>query len=352
MQKSVETIRGETPGIEHRFTVLRFAGSVPDAPTAYLQAALHGNELPGVAALHFLIPMIEAAEREGRLRGSVTVVPYANPIGGAQHHFGEHAGRFALGTRVNFNRDFPILDRPDASGLPGDDAPIFAEKRLKARLVALALGHDIVLDLHCDDEAVPYIYAPAPLWPHMADLAACLGCEAVIVWEEGSDGAFEEAMLAPYRGLSPDEARWADRAISTVEFRGRADVSPALGRKDAEGLYQFLVGRGVIGDPHPGSPPVFAGTVVAIDHVEMAHAPAGGAILYHVKPGDRVKAGDALAEILVAPGEEGGAVTVTAAQDGVILTRRAHRLTRSGDDLLKLAGSARSRTAKPGALED
>ncbi len=83
----------------------------------------------------------------------------------------------------------------------------------------------------------------------------------------------------------------------------------------------------------------------------MTYAPAAGAILYHVRPGDRVKAGDLLVEILTAPGEEGGSVPVRAAQDGLILTRRSHRITTPGDDLLKLLGSARSATAKPGALE-
>lgn len=352
MQKSVEHIRGETPGSGYSFTVLRFSGSDPAAPAAYLQAALHGNELPGVAALHFLVPMLAAAEREGRLRGRVTVVPYANPIGSMQHAYGEHMGRFALGTRVNFNRAFPMIDRPDASLLVTDDAPIFAEDRLKARLVALSLGHDLILDLHCDDEGEPYIYAPAPLWPGMADLAAALGSSAAIVWSETSDHAFEEAALSPYLELPADEARLDRRVVSTVEFRGRVDVSAELGGRDAAGLYRFLVGRGVIEDDTVPPPPAFTGLAVPIDHVEMMPAPAGGAILYAVKPGDVVRKGDRLATILTAPGEEGGAVDVHAPQDGRILTRRAHRLTRAGDDLLKLLGSSRSQAAKAGALED
>lgn len=352
MQKSVEHIRGETPGSGYSFTVLRFSGSDADAPAAYLQAALHGNELPGVAALHFLVPMLAAAEREGRLRGRVTVVPYANPIGSMQHAYGEHMGRFSLGTRVNFNRSFPMIDRPDPSLLVSDDAPLFAEERLKARLVALSLGHELILDLHCDDEGEPYIYAPAQLWSGMSDLASALGSTAAIVWSETSDHAFEEAALQPYLGLPPEAARLQRRVVSTVEFRGRVDVSAELGSRDAAGLYRFLVGRGVIEDASTAPPSDFGGLVVPIDHVEMMHAPAGGAILYAVKPGDTVRAGDLLATILVAPGEEGGAIEVRAPQDGTILTRRAHRLTRTGDDLLKLLGSSRSKAAKAGALED
>lgn len=351
MQRSVELVRGDAPGTEYRFTVLRFAGSVPDAPTAYLQAALHGDELPGVAALHYLIPMLADAEREGRLLGSVTVVPQANPIGAGQFLFSQHQGRFAFGSRTNFNRDFPMLPTVDASGLPDDDAPILAEKRLKARLVRLALGHDLVLDLHCDSESLSYLYIPRPLWPFMSDLAACLSAEAVLVWEGSSDGAFEEAALSPLLSLAQDAPEWARKAVTTVEFRGQADVSPELAKADAEGLYRFMVARGTVSDHRVRPPEPFTGGVVPLENVEMTYAPAAGALLYHVKPGDRVKAGDLLVEILVAPGEDGGAVPVHAAQDGLILTRRSHRLTTPGDDLLKLLGSRRSTLAKPGALE-
>ncbi len=351
MQRSVEVVRGDVPGTEYRFTVLRYAGTDPTAPTAYLQAALHGDELPGVAAVHYLIPMIAAAEREGRLAGTVTIVPQANPIGAGQFLFSQHQGRFAFGSRTNFNRDFPLLPSTDTSGLPDDAAPLLAEKRLKARLVTLALGHDLVLDLHCDSESLSYLYIPKPLWPHMQDLASCLGAEAVLVWDGGSDGAFEEAALSPLLALPPDAPDWARKAVTTVEFRGQADVAPETAKADADGLYCFLVARGTIRDDRIAPPEPYGGEVTPLENVEMTYAPAAGAILYHARPGDRVRAGDLLVEILTAPGEEGGCVPVHAAQDGLILTRRSHRMTTAGDDLLKLLGAARSATAKPGALE-
>ncbi|WP_181708133.1 succinylglutamate desuccinylase/aspartoacylase domain-containing protein [Chthonobacter rhizosphaerae] len=349
MRKSIEVIRGNSPGTEWRLSVLTFEGRSADAPRAYLQAALHGNELPGVAALHMLIPMLRDAERDGRLRGTVTVVPHANPIGLGQHLFGEHLGRFAFGSRTNFNRNFPLLAAPDPSALIDDAASALAEVRLKALLVRLSLGHELVLDLHCDDEGLSYIYAPAPLWPAMSDLAAALGCEAAILWDKSSDGAFEEAAAAPYLSSAQDAA--AGRVVSTVEFRGRADVSPDLARADAEGLYRFLVARGVLVDDRVAPLAPYTAVAAPIDHVDMVAAPVAGTILYHVRPGDRVAAGDALVTVVTAPGEDDGAVTVTAPQDGLILTRRAHRFTRPGDNLLKLVGSRRSATARPGALE-
>lgn len=350
MERTVEAIRGDTPGVSWSLTVLRFKGSTPGAPSAYLQAALHGNELPGVAALHYLIPRLVAAEAEGRIAGDITIVPHANPIGSGQFHFGVQAGRFALGTRVNFNRDFPIPATLDTGHLPGDDAPIFAEKRLKALLVRLAIGHDLVLDLHCDDQGLSYLYVPTPFWPHMADLAGALGSEAVILWHESSDGAFEEAAFGPHRSRPAEDPAFARCAATTVEFRGLADVSPAQAQADADGLYRFLAGRGTIREDTGAAIRPFSGIAAPIAHVEMVRAPAGGTILYHATPGDRVEAGQLLAEIVTAPGES--AVPVTAPQAGVVLTRRAHRFTRIGDDLLKVIGFRPSAGATEGTLED
>lgn len=351
MKKTVEILKGDTPGTEWRFPVLRFEGRDGGAPGAYLQAALHGNELAGVVALHRLVPMLEAAEREGRLLGRVTVVPQANPIATGQHLFHEHLGRFGLQTRTNFNRDFPLLPSTDTSGLPGDDAPLPAEKRLKARLLKLALGHEIVLDLHSDDESPSYLYVARQLWPHLQDLASALGAKAILLWDETSDGAFEEAAWSPYKALSADDETWKRIAVTTVEFRGMMDVTPEFAEADAAGLYRFLVARGTIRDEGAAPLAPWSGPVTPLDHVEMIRAPVGGALLFHAGPGDHVEAGQKLVTILTAPGEAGGETVVTAPQAGLIMTRRRQRLTRTGEDLLKLLGTRPSATARPGSLE-
>lgn len=351
MQTRIETISGETPGLDYRLVVHQFGSDASGAPSAYLQAALHAGERPGVAALHHLMPMLEAAEREGRLKGRVTVVPQANPVGMAQHLMGDHVGRFSLATRTNFNRDFPI---PDARGeTPWDaaDAPVFAERRLKSRLLEIAVTHDLVLDLHCDDEGVQYLYIPDALWPALADLADCLACRAVLRWTGMPERAFEEAAFAHMRHQA-EGGDVSHRCATTVELRGQGDVDAELARADAAGLYAFLALRGVIDDGSLVRPePVADFVSVPITHVEMLHAPDGGTLIYHVRPGDRVKAGDLVAEILVRPGEPGGTIAVRAPQDGLVLTRRMRRFVRRGDDVAKIVGAARSATARDGTLE-
>jgi predicted deacylase len=349
MEKSIETIPGDASGVAYTFPVFRFAGTDPAAPSAYIQAALHAGELPGTVAIDALMPMLVKAEAEGRIRGSLTIVPGANPVGRAQYHFGDMQGRFHLGTRTNFNRDFPLLEKPDAADL-GDEVGT-ADQRLKKRLLALSMGHEIVLDLHCDDEGVSYLYVPKALWPTMEDCAAAMGVEAVILWEGGSGASFDEASLHPYLQLPPEQASLSRRVVTTVEYRGLLDVYPALATGDAEGLYRLLVARGVVTDAKLPQPGRFAGLVAPIDHIDMVTAPKSGAILFEVAPGDTVRKGDRIATIVHAAGEEGGRIEVTAPQSGYILTRVSRRFARAGDDLVKLVGEARSETARSGALE-
>ena len=222
MERTVERLPGDTEGVAYEFPVFRFQGSTADAPSAYIQAALHAGELPGTVAIDALMPLLVKAEKEDRIRGSLTIVPSANPIGRAQYHFGDLEGRFHLGTRINFNREFPLLDRPDATGLAATDRPTTADRALKRRLIALSMGHDIVLDLHCDDEGVPYLYVPEVLWPAMEDCAAAMGVEAVVLWEGAFGTAFDEASIHPWLKQVPDKL--ARRVVTTVEYRGLRDV--------------------------------------------------------------------------------------------------------------------------------
>ncbi len=356
MQKSIERIAGDSEGVCYEFPVFRFEGfrfegTDKAASSAYLQAALHAGELPGVVAIDALMPMLEKAEAEGRIKGDITIVPQANPIGRAQYHFGEHQGRFHLGTRTNFNRGFPLLAAPDVELLP-DTTLGTADQRLKTRLLQLSIGHDIILDLHCDDEGLAYLYVHTSLWPAMADCAAAMGVDAVILWDEDTDGTFEGASITPYLNLPADVARFDRRVATTVEYRGILDVDGALAGSDAEGLYRLLVARGVILDQALSTPGSFTGVVAPLENIDMMPAPRAGAVLYDVKPGDRVAKGALLATIVHAPGEAGGRTQVFAPQAGIILTRRSRRIIRAGEDLLKLVGDRKSADARSGTLED
>ena len=190
------------------FAGLPHQGQLDGAPSAYLQAALHGGELPGVVAIDALMPKLRDAEAEGRVLGDVTIVPSANPIGRAQYHVRRAAGPLPSGHAHQFQPRLPA-DRPAGCGAAAACRCALSRPTAGSRRGwwHCRWAHDIVLDLHCDDEGVPYLYVPAELWPAMADCAAALGVEAVLTWQDASDGAFEEAAIHPYLASGADLAR-------------------------------------------------------------------------------------------------------------------------------------------------
>jgi predicted deacylase len=354
MQKSEITIAGDVPGVEYRLPVLTFEGRDPTAPRVYTQAALHAEELPGTAALHFLVPMLEAAEARGDLLGSIIVVPRANPIGASQYVNGGMEGRFDLGSRTNFNRDYPLIGLDERDSLLEDIATLPATEQLKRHLLYMASDADLMLDLHCDDESQLYSYLHEAYWPTATDLAESMGLEAVLL-SDGNSSAFEDAVTHVWEhGPLGARKHWSEGRISiTMEFRGLADVDPVLGRMDAEGLYAFLQRRGVISG-EPIRREEFSGPVAGLDYVQMVNSPVSGMVLFEREYGEVVEKGDHLATVVTTPGDPAGDVKVTAPTEGTIVTRVTRRFVRRGDNLMKIASSelSHAKRKKGGALED
>ncbi|KQV84251.1 succinylglutamate desuccinylase/aspartoacylase family protein [Rhizobium sp. Root1220] len=345
-------IPGDTAGIEWRLPVFRFKGNDPAAPAVYIQAALHANELPGTALAHFLCERLRQAESEGKIRGDITLVPQANPIGTAQWHFGDLQGRFELGSRINFNREFPLISIRDRDSLIEDLDRATAVNKLKRQLLHMALAADLVIDLHCDDEALQYAYIDDAFWPEAQDLAAALDMEAVLL-SDGESSAFEEAVGFAWKHEDPGvkKSRLPGKLSVTVELRGERDVYPEMAKKDADGLWRFLANRGVVVAPVALSP--FSGPAVPLDNIEMIRAPAAGTVLFHRNIGETVAEGDVLATLITRPGRADGIIDVRAPQAGLIVTRVSDRFVRRRGDLMKIACENPSQaTRKAGTLED
>jgi uncharacterized protein len=344
MRSDIQCITGDSAGLDYALHILRFEGA-GSGPPVYLQAALHAQELPGVAALHFLIPMLLKAEEEGRLRSAITIVPHANPIGLAQGLLHDQHGRFDFESLVNFNRNFPLPGGPAFDETFGS-----AVQFLKSRLLALALEAEIVLDLHCDDEGPVYLYVPSPCWPKAAALADALGAAAVLTWEGEGGGAFEDAVVKDWLSKSAD-GTLPGKLVSTVELRGMSDVGPVTGKADGKALYNYLVAIGAVKGAIQPSEMRRKPLVRSQEFVDMLRTPVPGTILYHVEPGKPVKAGTLIAEILFRPGQIDETFKIRAPRDGFLLTRRCRRHARRGDDIAKIIGNSPSITAVPGPLE-
>lgn len=309
----------------------RFEGD-GSGPKVHLQAGVHADEIAGMLVLHHLLPRLQACQAQGRLRGNVTVVPQANPFGIGQFRQGKLLGRFHEATGQNFNRAFDhslAMQRP-ASNLA----------HWQKRLVQLAADADLVLDLHTDDEALPYLYIHRSFWPEQGlALAAALQVEVVIVWDEGGDGSFEETIIN--HGMP--------RLAATVELRGQADVSDALAHQDADGLWAWLCINGVIDEV--ADIREWQGEVVDMGCMETLLAPCAGVLVFEKSLGDPVEEGERFARIIGRPGDPSSEVVLRAAQTGRMVTGHRERLVAQGSVVAKFTGTRLSDSYSGGVLD-
>jgi predicted deacylase len=256
-----------SPGASHRLLKHTFEG-VGSTLSVYVQAGLHADELPGMLAIQHLLDSLVKLESAGRIRGRIVVRPFANPIGLGQRVFGAHTGRFNLDNGENFNRRFPDLTRHieealaardiahnDVKGakdlftdVVGELAPLDPVAAMKAALLAEALQHDIVLDLHCDTDGILHLYSTNSQRVQAVALARCMQVKAVFLEDRAGGTPFDEAITQCWGILQQagvvDEEHSA--FCTSVELRGQADVSDAYANADAQGILRYLAMRGLV----------------------------------------------------------------------------------------------------------
>ncbi len=355
-----------TPGTGRELTVWRW-GKPGARPKAYLQAAIHANELPGVMAIHHLAPMLEAAEKKGLIKGEIVVVPHCNPIGMAQLAGNTHHGRYENLGRENFNRNFPdvfpavveavgrklgknaaanvALIRKAALKALADLTPMKELDQMRARLMSLSVDSDLMLDLHCDMEASLHLFMGGRDWPAARDLAAQLQVEATMynapypqtMTFSGANGAFWAKLQEKFPAAVVPQA-----CLSvTVEYRGQHDVNHTLGAFDATNLFKFLQRRGVIGGD-PGPLPKLKGEATPISAMDVGYCPKSGVLVYLKPKGAKVKTGEAIAEIIdpLDPDPKTNRVQMTSRTDGILFSRKLDgRLAWPGMVAFRIAGS-------------
>lgn len=336
----------------------------------YIQASLHADEVPGMLVAQFLRRRLSALENAGRLRAEIVLVPAANPIGLAQALHGTPFGRFDLRTGINFNRAYRhVADelKQTLEGELGGDAaanvrivrrharsalsgwqPADDSEALKKTLLELAIGADIVLDLHCDNEAVLHIYSGTPLAAAIAPLSALMQSHATLLTTESGGEPFDEACsrlwweLAQHFGSRHPIP--AGCIAATIELRGERDVSEQLAEQDADGILRYLALHHMLElDDEPALPPPLC-AASDLEAVQPLLAPHAGVLLYRRALGERVEAGSVVAE-LIDP-VSGHATQVRAGVAGVFFARSAFRHVLRGMNIGKIAGRTAYRAGK------
>jgi predicted deacylase len=344
-------------------------GSPGSGKKVYIQAALHADEVPGMLVAQFLRTEFAALDAAGKIRGEIVLVPAANPIGLSQAIHGAPFGRFDLSTGTNFNRAYKHVAEDLKLSLEGllsasaeaNVALIRAHARdsvaawqpatdadaLKKTLLGMAIDADIVLDLHCDNEAVLHIYAGTPLADAAAPLAAYMGAHALLLALEAGEEPFDEACSRLWWDLAahfgPAFPIPPACLSTTVELRGEMDVNYDYARRDARALLNFLAHAGVLdmpADPLPA--PLCAAT--PLEGVEPVAAPHAGIVVFLKNLGEKVQAGDAIAD-LIDP-VSGAVTTLRCTRGGVFFARTAHRHLLRGMAVGKIAGPVAFRAGK------
>jgi predicted deacylase len=330
---------------------------------AYLQAGLHADEAPGFLVMHHLLERLERADARGAIAGEIILVPVANPIGISQWRDDGLQGRFDFWNGINFNRRFPDVadkvaervknalgDGPEgnirlireATGKVLDTLTAEDEAgQLKLKLLTLAYDADIVLDLHCDYQAVLHVYMGQSLWPRDRDLPAQLGAQATLLADDSGVTPFDEACSRIWFRLA---ARFPKHPIppaclaATVELRGLADLSHEIAGQDADNIMAFLTRRGLIKDEMPRLPdlPRKATPLSGVEHIK---APCPGVVVFHKNPGDEIASGEVVAEVVnPLAGVKERVCPLKATTDGLLFARSVDRFARPERILAKVAG--------------
>ncbi|MCX8956436.1 succinylglutamate desuccinylase/aspartoacylase family protein [Erwinia psidii] len=333
----------------------------PSVRQVYIQAALHGDELPGVAVAWYLKKKFLALENADRLNAQITLVPVANPLALGQHWHGSHLGRFDTASGQDFNRQFPALGPALATALPEVLTDEVEHNRQCIRdainhyftthkaltelesqrhtLMRMACQADLMIDLHCDWEAIPHLYTTPQAWRDIEPLARYLGSEVQLIAEVSGGDPFDEACCEPWQYLlrTLGERFPLPQGLKpvTLELRGVRDVSHSQAERDAEAIIRGLMHGGYIsGDA--SALPALAGPAVPLAACEYLSAPHSGVVMHRRETGEWIKPGEVVAEILDPLTDR--LTPLTAKHGGLLYARHWARFATAGMLITRLAG--------------
>ncbi|WP_060493322.1 succinylglutamate desuccinylase/aspartoacylase family protein, partial [Pseudomonas sp. NBRC 111140] len=214
--------------------------------------------------------------------------------------------------------------------------PLQAQRLILQRL---ACDAEMVLDLHCDFEAVEHLYTTPDAWPQIEPLARYLGAQASLLATDSGGQSFDECFSLVWWQL---QQRFGKRfpiplgcCSVTVELRGQADVSHDLASKDCQAIIDFLTHAGVIEGASPPLPALL-NPATPLAAVEPVSTPLGGLLVYHAKPGQHLEAGQLIAEIIDPLSDR--VTAIRNSQPGLLYARNVRRMATAGMVIAHVAG--------------
>jgi uncharacterized protein len=369
MHTQQHQLPAKSGGTQRELISLHF-GAGQNGRKVYIQSSLHADEIPGMLVAHYLRQTFERLELSGQVLSEIVLVPCANPIGLAQDIQGTAFGRFDLSSGINFNRNYSHLTPSLIAALEGKlgvdadenvkvirtEAKTLMQKvlapsetdALKKTLQSLAIDADIVLDLHCDNQAVAHLYAGTPLVEIAQKLTAFVGGQALLVCELSGDNPFDESCSRHWWELAAhfgsDTPIPSACASITVELRGETEVSHELAQKDAAAIVQFLQSTGDIAADADGvvAAPELLCAPTPLEGVEPLVAPHAGVLVFTRDVGDDIVAGESIGDVI--DPILGTVTPLIATVSGKMFARVARRYAHAGMRVAKIAGSVAYRS--------
>jgi uncharacterized protein len=275
--------------------VLNGAGA---GPRAFVTAAVHGDELNGIAVCRALLERLDPVD----LDGSVVIVPIVNVLGV------QFWSRY-LPDRRDLNRSFP-----------GSHEGSMAARIARLLLDEVIAGSDIGIDLHTAAHHrtnVPQVRVHSED-DHARSLAVAFGAPFVL-----------DAKLRP--GSLREVAH--DRGVPVLTYEGGGPMrfdDDAIDVATA-GVLRVLARMGIVDD----APPPASTAPMVLRESRWLRAERGGILELHVSAGDRVEPGQPLWTTVSPLGEERN--TVDADEAGYVIGATTVPLVSPGQALLHVA---------------
>jgi predicted deacylase len=359
MRHATHDLISPVPGTDRKIHSFHF-GPQDSGRKIYIQSSLHADELPGMLVAWKLKNQLRTLEEAGRLKAEIVLVPVANPIGQDQQVMDIHLGRYELESGQNFNRRF--LDMTDKviaeieSTLTDDPVQnqSLVRKAFKTtleretannqltsqRLIQqrLACDAEMVLDLHCDFDAVEHLYTTPEAWEQVEPLARYLGSKASLLATDSGGQSFDECFTLLWWKLNQQfgERIPLGSFSVTIELRGQMDVSHDLAEQDAQAILNYLTHYGVIAGEAAALPELpFPATPLAA--VEPIESPMGGVLVLMAKAGDVIEAGQVIAEVIDPITDR--VEPIRSSTSGVMYACANRRMATAGMAVARIAGT-------------
>jgi len=296
------------------------------SPSVYIQANMHGAEVQGNAVIFQLLELLKNTD----IKGDITLVPYANPVG-CNHKNGEYTlGRFDPITGMNWNRmyhfDADMIKPFVRESIGKDDSTIeknfkklmidSIEQKLEHNIFGLTTGQrmayqlqrlahqaDYVLDLHTGPISSKHLYCPE----YAKESAKYFDIPHTLLIPNSFDGALDEATFCPWWDLQEAFAELGiefsissetlNKESFTVELGSQEQIDLDVALEDAKSIMNYLHYKKVIAAPKYQAKEMTRYACYLKDY-KAFYSPMGGMVDYLAEFGKPLPAGEPLARIL------------------------------------------------------